>query len=146
MATARGVNNTKAQQGPSFVPVTGGDGGGKAGSFYDEFVIPNAGAGSAQNDVVIMGTDKALKKGDRVVSMVLWTQDLGAAATLSVGDSGSATRYVNAFNAHQDASSPLAHGGFGFLIAADDDLKITIGGAAPTAGQKIAIEWRVLRP
>lgn len=145
MATTRGVNNTLAQQGPNFAPVTGGDGGGKAASFYDERTLT---ASDVQNGIVIMGPDKALKKGDRVIGMQLMWGTLGAGVTLAVGDDGSANRYITATAAAAPNAAPQQINvitGFGYQLTQDRDLQVTIGGAAPAAGQKIAIAWQVLR-
>lgn len=146
MATARGVNNTKAQAGPNFAPVTGGDGGGKPGRFYDEFVIPAAGPGSAQNDIVIMGVNQSLKKGDRVLGVRIDWDAMGAGVTLAVGDDGSAARYQAAQAANAAGQNgTLVNGILGFQLTQDRDIQVTIGGGAPTAGAKFRLSWEVLR-
>jgi hypothetical protein len=144
MATRRGVNNTAAQQGPTFAPVNNGDGGGKDANFYDEYVVK---AGDAQNDIVIMGPDKALKKADRMALVTMWWDAMGAGVTLAVGDNGSANRYITAVAANA-AGGPQginANGGFGFVLDIDRDMQITIGGGAPTVGAKIKLAWNVIR-
>jgi len=143
MATQRGTNNLASQPGTAPTPISNGDGGGKMASFYDEFVVPN---GAAQNDIVIMGPSKALKKGDRFIGFALDFDNMGAGVTLQLGDDGSAGRYSAAIAANAAGqSSTRVNGILGYVLTQDRELQVTIGGGAPTVGAKFRLHWNVLR-
>jgi len=143
MATQRGTNNLASQPGTAPVPISSGDGGGKMASFYDDFVVP---AGAAQNDIVIMGPSKALKKGDRFISFSLDFDAMGAGVTLQIGDDGSAGRYSAAIAANAAGqNSTRVNGILGYVLTQDRELQVTIGGGAPTAATKFRLHWNVLR-
>ena len=143
MTTTRGVNNTAAQPGTAVPAVTGGQGGGRLAVIYDYRVLT---ASDLQNGIIVMGPDKALKKGDIVHGVALDWDALGAGATLSVGDDGSAARY----QAAQDASAAgqnraLKNGAIGYTLTQDRDIYVTIGGANPTVGATVRLSMTVLR-
>lgn len=143
MATTRGVNNTLAQPGTGIASVPSGDGGGKIAGFYDERTTT---AADLNAGIIVMGPDKALKKGDRVLGVHLDWDAMGAGVTLAAGDDGSAARYQAAQAANAAGqNATLANGIIGYVLTQDRDFQITIGGGNPTVGVKVRAHWRVLR-
>lgn len=146
MTDFKGVNNTLAQQGPSFQPISGGQAGGKAAEFYDYFVIPAS--GFADGDLIEMGPPNALRKGDIFLGYNLWHEAMGSSVVAAVGDDGSATRYGSGHDVAALATAAKTlnlASAFGYVLTQDRPLKIRLSGAAATAGKKISISWRVLR-
>ena len=147
MTIFMGANNTLAQQGPSFQPIVGGQGGGKASEFYDSYAIPAS--GFADGDSIEMGPPNALRKGDLFLGFSLWHEAMGAGVVAAVGDDGSATRYASALDvaaAATAAKNGNLFAGVGYLLTQDRPLRVRLSGAAPTATKIIKIYWRVLRP
>jgi hypothetical protein len=147
MTVYRGVQNTLAQKGPSFAPISSGYGGGKPAFFYDYYTIPAS--GFADGDSIEMGPDYALKKGDTFMGYSLWHEAMGASVVAAVGDDGSATRYGSAHDVAALATTPKTLNvftGFGYVLTQDRPLRLRLSGAAPTAAKTVRIEWRVLRP
>jgi len=146
MATAYGVNAAKYLD-PALVPankqpVAGGDQAGRPAIIYDQFTIPAAGAGSAQNDVVVMGR---LYKNQRVVGMDFHWDAAGASVTFAVGDDGSAARYRAAASGTAAGQGGItANAGMGFVVDQDRNILVTIGGAAPTPGAVLRLATRVI--
>ena len=143
MATLRSVVNTAAQPGTGLTPVAGGDAGGKLTGYYDEYTVK---AGDAQNDVVWLGPDLPLKKGDRFINFNLDWDAMGAGVTLALGDDGSAARYMAATAANAAGQSVArANGILGYKLTQDRNIQVTIAGGAPTVGAKFRLHWNVLR-
>lgn len=148
MAKFLGVNCTLAQPGPTRAPITGGDGGGNERCFYDEYVTLGT---EAVNDTIQFGPPSgALLQGDRVVGVSVWTDALAGAgnAALSLGDDGSAARYISSTDLHAAQTAPTnmnVRAGYGFQLDQDRPLLATVLVAAPAAAKKISVTWRVLR-
>ena len=77
-----------------------------------------------------------LPKGAVILAIVLAVSAAQTAATFSVGDAGSATRYASAHTGLQTAVVPVIIGGKNYVITGTDDTEIvlTTGGATLTAG------------
>lgn len=78
-----------------------------------------------------------LPVGANVVAIILAASAAQASLTASVGDSGSTTRYASAHTGLQTAVVPVVIGGKNYVVAtagSDDQIRITTGGAAATAG------------
>lgn len=80
-----------------------------------------------------------IPSGARVIDWGLGADDIDTngspAVTLSLGDSGSATRYVSASTIGQSGAAPVdakLKTGYGYQYTADDYLVITVGVAAAT--------------
>lgn len=143
MATTRGVNNTLAQPGTGIASVPGGDGGGKVAGFYDERVVT---AADLIAGVIVMGPDKALKKGDRVIAVRFDFEACGAGCTIAVGDDGSSNRYQAANDVSAAGQNAvLKNGALGYVLTQDRDMQLLIAGANPTVGAKLRLHWSVLR-
>lgn len=144
MTIFKGLYNTLAEQGPSFVPISGGLGGGKPSIFFDQYTIPAE--GFADGDSIDLGPINALRKGDLFLDYHLWHQDMGASVVAALGDDGSATRYGSA---HDVSAAGVkvgnAFAGFGYLLTQDRPFRLRLSGAAPTAGKIVKVGWAVLR-
>lgn len=93
----------------------------------------------------ILGTEAAastiniggnLPKGAVILAIVLMVSAAQTAATFSVGDAGSATRYASAHTGLQTAVVPVIIGGKNYVITgtSDTEIVLTTGGATLTAG------------
>lgn len=136
MATAYGVNSAKyldpVVTPANKQPVGGGDQAGRVSVIYDQFVIPAAGAGAANGDILVMGR---LLKNQRIIGGTLAWGALGTSVTLKWGDDGDDDRIraaAAAATAGQGGITEIA--GHGFVMDADRNVLVTIGGATPTAG------------
>lgn len=90
----------------------------------------------AQNDTVNLCV---VPKGCMVVDIKVANSALGASTTLSIGDSGSATRFLNAAAVTSAGkNSGLLTAGQNYRPTADTIVFATWGGAAPTAAGTIA--------
>ena len=67
------------------------------------------------------------------------TDGLGTSVTVSVGDSGSATRFINAQSAANAATINKATGTLPRRYDADDYIVATIGGATATQAKKLGL-------
>lgn len=106
--------------------------GGQAVTVYSELAITAAGAGDIYKMIPI-------PSGARVVDWGLGADDIDSngspAVTLSLGDSGSSTRYVSGSTIGQTGAAPVdakLKTGYGYQYTADDDIRITVGVAAAT--------------
>jgi hypothetical protein len=88
-----------------------------------------------------------LPKGAVVYDIVVHHDALGSGVTLSVGDSGSATRYIGATAAATAGkvvmSEDDAIDGFGYENSSETDVLITTGGGAATGTIKVAVMYAV---
>lgn len=77
-----------------------------------------------------------LPKGAVILAIVLMVSAAQTAATFSVGDAGSATRYASAHTGLQTAVVPVVIGGKNYVITgtSDTEIVLTTGGATLTAG------------
>ena len=143
MTIFKGVYNTLAQQGPSFVPIVGGLGGGKATIFYDYYAIPAS--GFADGDSINLGVENALKKGDTFLDFHLWHEAMNTSVVANVGDDD---RYGVNLDVAAAGTAPKvgnAFAGFGYLLTQDRPLRVKLSGATPTPAKIIKIAWAVLR-
>lgn len=131
MASHNATNYARLTQVPPQV-VDGGDYGGRVRVVYDDYTTTGE---EGPGDTVRIGR---LKAGQRVVGGQLVFGALGTDVTLKLGDAGDDDRYVAAGDASAAGSLPVA-AGLGYRPAADADLVLTIGGAAPAAGQTIRL-------
>lgn len=137
MPQAFGINAAKALDTSvppaSRQPIAGGGYGGHLTVIHDEFVIPAAGAGSAQNDTVVLGE---IAKGTMVVDVLLSFEAMGTGVTLSLGTDDSAARFVSAAAAAAIGTARIAQSGHGYTADAKRQIIATIGGGAPTAAKR----------
>ena len=88
-----------------------------------------------------------LPKGAVVYDVIVHHDALGASVTLSVGDSGSATRYVGATAAATAGKVVMSEDGsidgFGYENTAETDVLITVGGATATGTIKCTVVYAV---
>ena len=130
MAAVKAVNMTKLTTFPVDYP-DASEVGGRVRVFFDTYVASGLAAGST---IAIA----RLPKGARVWDIHIFHDDLGTTAgTLSVGDAGSATRYLSAFATGSAGKQTMtgsngASTGVGFEQTAETDLLITTAGAAIT--------------
>lgn len=144
MAARYGVNYTASQPGPSFAPIGGGDSAGDLRRSYDEYTTI---AGMTSSDTIDMGrASGALRPGDRVVGARIACGALGAGVTLALGDDGNASRFISATSGATAAIIEFNQpANYGWQVDQARPLRVTIGGAAPAAGQKISVTLDVLR-
>lgn len=99
----------------------------------DEYEASNLAAGST----IKVGK---LPKGAKVLYAALFFDALGTGVTLSLGDSGAATKYINAASAAAAGSAVMSSvDGVQDALADDADIIITVGGAAATGTIKSVI-------
>jgi hypothetical protein len=88
-----------------------------------------------------------LPKGAVVYDVIIHHDALGSGVTLSVGDSGSATRYIGATAAATAGkvvmSEDGAIDGFGYENTAETDVLITVGGGTATGTIKCTVVYAV---
>ena len=88
-----------------------------------------------------------LPKGAVVYDVIIHHDALGSSVTLSVGDSGSATRYIGATAAATAGkvvmSEDGAIDGFGYENNAETDVLITVGGGTATGTIKCMVVYAV---
>ena len=88
-----------------------------------------------------------LPKGAVVYDVIVHHDALGAGVTLSVGDSGSATRYVGATAAATAGKVVMSEDGsidgFGYENTAETDVLITTGGGTASGTIKVAVVYAV---
>lgn len=130
MAAVKGVNMTKLTTFPVDYPDVA-QVGGRLRVFHDTYVASGLAAASTI-DIA------RLPKGARVWDIHIFHDDLGTTAgTLSVGDSGSATRYLSAFATGSAGKQTMVgtngvSTGVGFQQTAETTVVITTAGAAIT--------------
>lgn len=147
MTTYKGTNRTLVDQGPSFAPIVGGQGGGKMATFYDSYTIPAS--GFLDGDSIELGPVNALRKGDIFMGLALWHEAMGSSVVAKVGDDGDDDRYFTSTSVATAATAPKtenAFAGVGYVLTQDRPLLVNLSGAAPTAGKIIKLRWHVLRP
>jgi hypothetical protein len=130
MAAVKAVNMTKLTTFPVDYP-DASEAGGRVRVFFDTYVASGLAAGST---IAIA----RLPKGARVWDIHIVHDDLGTTAgTLSVGDAGSATRYLSAFATGSAGKQTMtgsngAATGVAFEQAGETEVLITTAGAAIT--------------
>jgi len=106
--------------------------GGQAVTVYSELAVTTATAGDVYKMIPI-------PSGARIVDWGMGADDIDSngtpTVTLSLGDSGSSTRYVSASTIGQTGAAPVdakLKTGYGNLFSADDYIAITVGTGAAT--------------
>lgn len=130
MATVKGVNRTLIDAG-GVSTILGGMIDGRVKVMLDTYALTT---GNLSGDVIKLGG--TLPVGANVIAIVLSVSAAQSSLTASVGDSGSATRYVSASTALQTAVTPLVISGKNYVVATsgtDDIILLTTGGATATA-------------
>lgn len=86
----------------------------------------------------------AVKKGWQILDVIVTYQGTGS-ATVTVGDAGSATRFLSSTSTAADGVSHAnVPAGIGYTYAADGVIQITIGGAA-VSGKNYSVEILFIR-
>lgn len=100
--------------------------------FYLDFAVTSVGNGDVLKII-------ALPKGSTVLNtMVTIVKAATASTTMSVGDSGSGTRYSTTLDVTQAAGTLIAPAVYtAHTYAAVDYISVTVAGAAPTVGQVV---------
>jgi len=139
MASVKGVNFTNITATP-VVKTDSGEAYGKLRVTYDSYEASTLASGS---DISVA----RLPKGAKVYEVIVHHDGLGSGVTLSVGDSGSATRYIGATAAATAGklvmSEDGAIDGFAYEQTAETDVLITTGGAVASGTIKVAIIYAV---
>ncbi len=141
MAAVNGVNNTKAADPKAANILNPGVLGGKKRVMVDTYTASALASGST------IAVGKSLPVGAIVTGVKLGFAALGASSTLSVGDAGSATRYLAAASSATAGTrlGPDLVTGLGYVVTgtSDTDILITTGGASITGAVAIEIEYVV---
>ena len=139
MASVKGTNFTNITASP-IVKIDSGEWSGKLRVQYDSYEASSLASGS---DISVA----RLPKGAKVWEVIVHHDALGSGVTLSVGDSGSATRYIGATAAATAGklvmSEDGAIDGFGYEQAAETDILITTGGGTASNTIKVAVIYSV---
>lgn len=139
MASVKGTNFTNITADP-IVKIDSGEWSGKLRVQYDSYEASSLASGS---DISVA----RLPKGAKVWEVIVHHDALGAGVTLSVGDSGSATRYIGATAAATAGklvmSEDGAIDGFGYEQTAETDILITTGGGTASNTIKVAVIYSV---
>jgi hypothetical protein len=139
MASVKGTNFTNITADP-IVKIDSGEWSGKLRVQYDSYEASSLASGS---DISVA----RLPKGAKVWEVIVHHDALGTGVTLSVGDSGSATRYIGATAAATAGklvmSEDGAIDGFGYEQTAETDILITTGGGTASNTIKVAVIYSV---
>jgi len=139
MASVKGTNFTNITATP-IVKIDSGEWTGKLRVQYDSYEASSLAQGS---DISVA----RLPKGAKVYEVIVHHDALGTGVTLSVGDSGSATRYIGATAAATAGklvmSEDGAIDGFGYEQTAETDVLITTGGGTAGGTIKVAVIYSV---
>ena len=139
MASVKGTNFTNITADP-IVKIDSGEWSGKLRVQYDSYEASSLASGS---DISVA----RLPKGAKVWEVIVHHDALGSGVTLSVGDSGSATRYIGATAAATAGklvmSEDGAIDGFGYEQTAETDILITTGGGTASNTIKVAVIYSV---
>ena len=139
MASVKGVNFTNITATP-VVKADSSEWHGNLRVQYDSYEASSLASGS---DISVA----RLPQGAKVYEVIVSHDALGTSVTLSVGDSGSATRYIGATAAATAGKLVMSEDGnvdgFGYDNSSETDVLITTGGAAATGTIKIAVIYSV---
>lgn len=137
MATQNGVNYAKSVNPSNSNRNDPGKVGGRVRSLTDRFTF----AGEAAGEVIRIG--KELVAGAVIHGVIIDNAALGAAVTLSIGDSNAAGRYVSGYDAQGNTRSDVTlNGGVHYVIgtnSGDSIIRVTTAGAAATGLLKVTI-------
>ena len=138
MASVKGTNFTNITADP-VVKIDSGEWSGKMRVQYDTYEASSLASGS---DISVA----RLPKGAKVYDIVVHFDALGS-ATISVGDSGAAARYIAATATssagQMSMSQEGAIGGVGYENTAETDVLLTTGGASITGTIKCVVMYVV---
>lgn len=138
MATVKGVNQTKIDNGGIDNKLDNGLVNARVKVYHDSYVA--VGDETAGTVIKMCG---AIPAGSKVVGIALGCNDIGSGATLSVGDSNSATRYYNAVDGHNTKKfNAIERSGMGYeigTVSGDSQILITTAGATLGTGKLINI-------
>ena len=139
MSSVKGTNMTNITATPQ-VNADATQVHGRMRVWYDTYEASSLASGS---DITIA----RLPKGATVYSVDVMHDALGSGVTLSVGDSGSATRYIGATNAVSAGQLTLSSdgniAGFGYQNSSETDVLITTGGGTATGTIACAVTYTV---
>ena len=138
MASVKGTNFTNITADP-VVKIDSGEWSGKMRVQYDTYEASSLASGS---DISVA----RLPKGAKVYDIVVHFDALGS-ATISVGDSGAAARYIAATSVssagQMSMSQEGAIAGVGYENTAETDVLLTTGGASITGTIKVVVMYVV---
>ena len=138
MASVKGTNFTNITADP-VVKIDSGEWSGKMRVQYDTYEASSLASGS---DISVA----RLPKGAKVYDIVVHFDALGS-ATISVGDSGAAARYIAATSVssagQMSMSQEGAIDGVGYENTAETDVLLTTGGASITGTIKCVVMYVV---
>ena len=138
MASVKGTNFTNITADP-VVKIDSGEWSGKMRVQYDTYEASSLASGS---DISVA----RLPKGAKVYDIVVHFDALGS-ATISVGDSGAAARYIAATSVssagQMSMSQEGAIAGVGYENTAETDVLLTTGGASITGTIKCVVMYVV---
>ena len=138
MASVKGTNFTNITADP-VVKIDSGEWSGKMRVQYDTYEASSLASGS---DISVA----RLPKGAKVYDIVVHNDALGS-ATISVGDSGAAARYIAATSTasagQMSMSQEGAIDGVGYENTAETDVLLTTGGASITGTIKCYVMYVV---
>ena len=129
MASVSGVNATLVAAG-GVATIGRGLIDGRVKVMIDSYALTT---GNTSGDVISVGG--TLPVGANIIAIVLMASVAQSSLTMSVGDAGSATRYLSAGTGLQTAITPVIVDGKGYVITgtSDTQLLLTTGGATATA-------------
>jgi len=138
MASVKGTNFTNITADP-VVKIDSGEWSGKMRVQYDTYEASSLASGS---DISVA----RLPKGAKVYDIIVHFDALGS-ATISVGDSGAAARYIAATSVssagQMSMSQEGAIAGVGYENTAETDVLLTTGGASITGTIKCVVMYVV---
>ena len=138
MASVKGTNFTNITADP-IVKIDSGEWSGKMRVQYDTYEASSLASGS---DISVA----RLPKGAKVYDIVVHFDALGS-ATISVGDSGAAARYIAATSTasagQMSMSQEGAIDGVGYENTAETDVLLTTGGGSITGTIKVVVMYVV---
>ena len=97
-------------------------------------------AGESSGEIIQM---IAVKKGWKIVEVILQSDDLGTAVTLTVGDGGDPNRFVVAVNTDSGIYARLDNAvGINYEYTADDTIDLVTGSAAATGVCELTVLYQ----
>ena len=139
MASVKGSNFTNITADP-VVKTSSQYAHGKLRIQYDSYVASSL---AFPSDISVA----RLPKGAVVYDVIVHHEALGTSVTLTVGDSGSASRYIGATNAATAGKVVMSEDGdidgFGYENTAETDVLITTGGGTASGTIKVAVIYAV---
>lgn len=130
MAAVKGVVATAVAAGGLSNASLNGLRDGRVKAMLDTYVV--AGTETVASTITL---GAIIPTGANIIAIILSVEDAQAAATFSVGDAGSATRYASAHTGLQTADTAVIIRGKNYVVTGtdDDQIVLTTGGATLTA-------------